>query len=433
MILCFDDFEFDLQRLELRRSGAPVRADPTVLRVLHALLQSPGQVVTKAELLARVWDRRAMSASILSVSITRLRKTLGHTPGTREFVLNVPGRGYRFVRSVTKREATTDTSSGGESIPPPAGPLIVGREAVTTRMQRLLASAGAGRGGVCMLTGEAGIGKTASAAQLAATAVASGIRVAWAYCQEIGETPPLWPFAQLVRALLRDASARDIAALAPELSALVPELATRSSRPPLRATSKHRMFEAVLDVLERRDTVLIIDDLHRADAASCELLRYWMDRLGQQRVLVVATLRSLRSRGARIVPDLSFVAGHVNCTCIALERLTPESVEAYVRRILPASDATLTHAIWAKSEGNPFFMLELVRQLADVARPAVELLRISDEALLLLAPRIAELEVAARGLLSVAAVIGRRFELRLLQSLSGQDLETLTEDRKSVV
>ena len=73
---------------------------------------------------------------------------------------------------------------------------------VLRRMQRLLKAASAGRGGVCLLTGEPGIGKTAAAEQLAASAEARGAKVAWAYCQEVGETPPLWPFAQLVRALL---------------------------------------------------------------------------------------------------------------------------------------------------------------------------------------------------------------------------------------
>jgi DNA-binding winged helix-turn-helix (wHTH) protein len=96
MIVCFDDFELDIERLALMRAGDPVRSDPMVLRVLRVLLESPGQLVTKSALMARVWERRAMSASILSVSIARLRKTLCHARGTREFVVSVPGRSRRW-------------------------------------------------------------------------------------------------------------------------------------------------------------------------------------------------------------------------------------------------------------------------------------------------------------------------------------------------
>src|SRR5688500_8127602 len=102
MIFCFDEYELDPHSLELRRAGLPIRADAVAVRLLAALVLDAGRLVTKSELISRVWSDRAVSDNVVTVAMTRLRKTLGHKPGEREFIVNLQGRGYRFVRPVAK-------------------------------------------------------------------------------------------------------------------------------------------------------------------------------------------------------------------------------------------------------------------------------------------------------------------------------------------
>ena len=113
MIQSFDDYEFDANKLELRRAGRPIKADRLLLRILRVLVRRPGDLITKHEIVAEVWDDRAVSDNALSVSMARLRKLLGHERSRREMVLNVHGRGYRFMRPVTARDAALGSRDRG--------------------------------------------------------------------------------------------------------------------------------------------------------------------------------------------------------------------------------------------------------------------------------------------------------------------------------
>jgi non-specific serine/threonine protein kinase len=77
VIYAFEDFELDSEALELRRAGAPIKADPLVLRLLGVLVRNAGQLVSKQRLLQEVWDGRAVADNVLTVSMVRLRRALG--------------------------------------------------------------------------------------------------------------------------------------------------------------------------------------------------------------------------------------------------------------------------------------------------------------------------------------------------------------------
>src|SRR5262245_17818264 len=177
VIFGFDEFELDAERLELRRGGKLVKADTLVLRFLAVLVQNAGRLVTKEELVEQVWEGRAVADNVLTVSMARLRKTLGQSRGQQELIVTVYGRGYRFVRPVVAR-------SGASWAPPPVlatsapGLPYVGRERVLERLRQALAEANAGRGRMCVLIGEAGIGKTRAVEVLERELIESGVRVA---------------------------------------------------------------------------------------------------------------------------------------------------------------------------------------------------------------------------------------------------------------
>jgi DNA-binding winged helix-turn-helix (wHTH) protein/tetratricopeptide (TPR) repeat protein len=434
VIYCFGDFEFEQERLQLRKAGRPVKAEAIAMRVLDTLLQRAGEVVTKDELVDEVWEGRAVADNVITVAMARLRRALKTERADDEFVLTVYGRGYRFVAPVVLRampEPESSIAASGER----RAANFVGRERVLERLEQALGDARQGRGRMCVLIGEAGIGKTRAVEMLEQKLVGSSVRVAWGFCREVGDTPPLWPFRRLLREVVATSSAHG-RTLAPTLASLDEllrplegqsgegELAENALQP--QQTARHRSFElfarAFSEAAKESAWVLVLDDLHRADAASLELLGYLIDEVAHERILIVATLRHASGRRSpRPGTHLPYVLGHRNCERIALERLRERDVASYLAPLIDDLDGRLASAVYAHSEGNPFFMTELVRQLEDMERPSADRLVVSDVALDLIRQRIDKLEPASRQLLAAAAVIGRTFELSLLQAVTARD------------
>ncbi len=430
MIFRFDEFELDAEKLVLTRKHEAVRADALVLRLLSVLVEQAGELVTKRTLVARVWGDRVVSENVITVAMTRLRKTLGQAAGQREFVVNVHGRGYRFVREVTA------------IAPPPAATLVrslrglpfVGRDRVLDDLRGALSLAKSGHGSVAVLMGEAGIGKTSVAEVLEGEARAEGFAVVWGHCKEAGHTPPLWPFVQAVRGLREAArGAEDEPRLAGALSTLgaaLPELdgarsgeradGEAASHPP---AVEHRLLDAMARVItlvaERVPCAIVLDDLQNADSASLEMLRYVTGEISRSRVLLVATLRKGVTPDAPGDRHLAHVLGHRNTTRLELRRLEEVDVLRYVTAVVDDPAGSTAHVVFLKSEGNPFFMAELVRLLKSGAARDGATLSVPSAALDLLRQRLNGLDPASRDLLSVASVLGNQFDLPLLQSLSG--------------
>jgi TolB-like protein len=105
----FGGFRFDLGRRELWRDGAPVRLGSRALDVLSALAAAKGNVVTKDELLARVWPGLAVEENNLQVQVSALRKALDEDRSGQSYLVTVPGRGYRLIGLVG--------SSNGPALP----------------------------------------------------------------------------------------------------------------------------------------------------------------------------------------------------------------------------------------------------------------------------------------------------------------------------
>jgi DNA-binding winged helix-turn-helix (wHTH) protein len=436
VIFRFDEFELDPDKPELRRAGRPLKVDALVVRLLAVLVRDAGRLVTKHALLTRVWEDRSVSENVITVAMARLRRALGQSTHARSLIATVHGQGYRFVGAVSAHpdELAPVVAVATALHEPP----LVGREHALERLHAALAAARGGQGSMCFLTGEAGIGKTRVGEALAQVARAQSVAVAWGHCHDAGETPPLWPFAQIVRELVTQTSlslqdAR-FASVRSELARLLPELAPEHAEldagAPFAASGQHRIFDALLRVIaaaaEQTPCMLVLDDVQRADAGSLALLRYWIAEIARSRVLLLATLRPDGLHGA-IKAKLAPVLGHRNSARLALERLSEADVAAYVAALLPDPDAALGRAVFAKSAGNPFFMVELARQLQASERPDAGALAVPDAALELLRQRVAALDAATRGMLSAAALIGRSFELPVLSAVTERDAASLME------
>jgi predicted ATPase/DNA-binding winged helix-turn-helix (wHTH) protein len=166
----FDGWEIDLARRELRARGEPVPLGGRAFAIFSVLVQSAGELVTKDELMARVWPRTIVEENTLEVHMSAVRKALGTDRGA---VKTSFGRGYRLVGNWTAREESTPVDPSAPDptrMPvqpfltnvPAAASEVIGRTATVQQLQQFLSAYRA-----ITLTGPGGIGKTTLAQEVA--------------------------------------------------------------------------------------------------------------------------------------------------------------------------------------------------------------------------------------------------------------------------
>lgn len=317
---------------------------------------------------------------------------------------------------------------------------LEGRTPDLALLHSALGAAAAGRGHMVLLAGEPGIGKTRLAEELVARATAAGAAVAWGGSNEGEGAPAFWPWIQVLRAVLAQADPTAVAEgdWRPSLAPLVPETAAAAGAgapdpaPSLDAESaRFRLSEAVMDgltcVSRHRPLVVVLDDLHWADSGSLALCEFVAARLDGTRVLVVGTYRPAElAPGHPLVPTLGALARRPDLERINLRGLTEEEVGRFVARgwaVVPSRE--LTAALHARTEGNPFFLIELVRLLASEGAlgqaDAVAAAQVPAGVRDVLRRRLDRLPEATNALLRVAAVVGRRFDLGVLSAATDYD------------
>jgi DNA-binding winged helix-turn-helix (wHTH) protein len=437
-VVSFDAYEVDLDRLELRRAGKPITAPLVVLRMLRLFLENPGQLITKEDLIAHAWQQRVVADNAVDVAISRLRKLLGQAPARPEFLTTVYGRGYRFVYPVTGKETgreravETPPSTGAGVVVRRMVPLV-GRDNALRQLRDALHMARAGQGGMCVLTGEPGIGKTRVLEALRGEAAATGTPVIWTHCHAVADAPPLLPLAQLLHGLLAGTSQHPSERQPPlgELRRLLTHLDAFGEQPSLPAaasgrTSGHLLLQSLSMTLGAGSAfpacVLVIDDLQRADAAFLELLSYWIDEIAGTRFLLVSAIREPHAMPERALRAMKHVVGHRNTTRIGIGRLSESDVAQYLQALLGSERADVARSIFNKSEGHPFYMNELARQLGESSQPSLSSLEVPDAALDLLRQQLSTLDDGTQHVLSWAAVIGRDFDLSMLRAAMNTDV-----------
>ncbi len=312
----------------------------------------------------------------------------------------------------------------------------------------MLDSALEGQGQLLLLAGEPGIGKTRLAEELATLAAARGARVFWGHCVEWEGAPAFWPWVELLRAYVEATDPAEVRSQlgggAAFVAQIVPEIASvLGNVPTLPAMNaeqaRFRLFDAVARFLQaaaaRHPLMLVLDDLHWADEASLLLLELVARELRRVPLLLVATYRDIEVRRDHpLAHTLGSMARSVEPRRVKLEGISRPSVGEYITvttGIEPS--AQLVEIIHDGTEGNPFFVVEVVRLLAsegqldrDAGEETIRL-RVPESVREVVERRLSLLGELSNELLSIAAVIGRDFSLRVLQQVSGRDTDDVLD------
>jgi DNA-binding SARP family transcriptional activator len=262
---------------------------------------------------------------------------------------------------------------------PQKAPAMVGRERelglLLNRWQRI----GSERGGIALISGEPGIGKSRLAAEFAARASAAGALVAATRCPNLAEPPPYGPIEEAIRSILPSLRPAALSNLAPEwlswLGRLIPEIALGALPAPVLPVEEERarLAEAVsrlLDVVSKdQPLLLVIDDLQWAHPTSITVVHTLLTR--PWRGMVMGTYRDTDSETAatEVLERLADDAGRDDLlTRIRLGPVSNEDAEMLVRQILKSDDLGIKvrpAALTEVAEGNPLFVLELTRAVLE--------------------------------------------------------------------
>ena len=293
---------------------------------------------------------------------------------------------------------------------------LIGRDHAATLLRGQVRRAVDSHGGLVLITGEAGIGKTALVTAAAEEARRSGALVLSGSCWDSESAPGYWPWVQVVRGLRREASEQDWNRAQ---QAAGGGLAVLLGERPSDASDGFQLYDAVTTALvaasQSRPVVVFLEDLHWADPASLRLLEFAAQQCWFERLLLVGTYRDdeAEATGHPLRPLILPLVSRA--TTVTLAGLGADEVAALMARTSGAEiEPALVAEVHRRTGGNPFFVEQTARlwhsggaaAVAPGVRDAVR-------------RRLSLLPAPVARLLSTAAVLGREFHRQVLAAVAG--------------
>ncbi|HET9519503.1 MAG TPA: AAA family ATPase [Candidatus Limnocylindrales bacterium] len=320
-------------------------------------------------------------------------------------------------------------------------PTLVGRATELAAVAQALDRAMAGAPVHQLIAGEAGVGKSRLVLELSAMASARGIRVLSGGCADIGDGGvPYGPIVEALRTLARELDEEELDVVVGssrgELARLVPSLSPTTTVDGSIQTEalQARLLDAILGVLQRLSAtgpvMFVVEDLHWADPATRETIGFLIRQLRTDPVLLVLTFRADElHRRHPLLPWLAELGRSGRVERLDLERLDSGQTSELLGAILGAAPPRdLADQIHRRSDGNPFFVEELVMAGEDgVAGRLPPTLRG------VLLARIVALPEPAQRVIGVAAVAGRRVDHELLARVAAMDDREFMEALRTAV
>ena len=321
---------------------------------------------------------------------------------------------------------------------------FVGRQSELGQLERTLEQAMRGRGGVVLIGGEPGVGKTRLAEEVAQRAQQKGMLSFTGHCYEMEAPIPYAPFVEILEAtietipadILREVigdSAPELARLAPQIKKMFPDVVVSSDLPA--EEDRRYTFNSISRYMRRsaaaRPIMLILDDLHWGDDSTLLLLEHLALNLTDVPVFVVGTYRDVELAASRpLARTMELLVRQRAAQRLSLKRLTEEDVKSMLYRLSGSSPPdVLVRAIYSETEGNAFFVEEVFRHLLEEGKlldadgtwqSNLELdeLDVPEGVRLVISRRLERLRGETMRILSAAAVVGRVFDYDLLPEIA---------------
>ncbi|MEY2433321.1 MAG: hypothetical protein QOC92_3046 [Acidimicrobiaceae bacterium] len=315
---------------------------------------------------------------------------------------------------------------------------FVGREDERARLRKVWHQAAETGVALVMISGEPGIGKTRLAGELAGELHRDGAVVLYGRCDE--ETPlPYQPFVEALRPYLGPTPLD-------ELRRRAGLTAERVSRAPLPTQSlggedpeRYLFYEAVSSLLDEAaidaPLLIVLDDLHWADRPTLQLLKHLTRRSGTRQLLVLGTYRETElGRTHPLSQVLADLRREKEVERVALVGLDEAGVHTLVHTWVEGAEAPagVSQAVFRETEGNPFFVEEVCRHLAETGAMAradfrIDRLGIPQGVKDVLGRRLSRLSEQCNRMLRVASVVGRDFTLPVLVKVSDVDEDVVLD------
>ncbi len=334
---------------------------------------------------------------------------------------------------------------------------LVGREQELAFLRECWRGAEAGQRRLALISGEAGVGKTRLIEEFANRLRWQGVRVLWGRCYEFERVLPYQPVAEALRTALPNLmldelagfpawTLEEVARLVPEMAERFPDLETLAS---MRSDQEQaHLFDGVAHFLGQLSShgalLIVLEDLHWASESTLQLLHYLARHLADHQILIAGTFRPeavglqhpLLALRRRLIRE--GLAKPLRLSC-----LSPADVETMVIEMSGAGEAVtpLAKRLYQETEGNPFFLMEIVKALFETGVVRMEegawrgeFGRISEGKLPLptgvseiIQARVRRLNDETQEALHRAAVLGREFDFDLLNAVWGRGEEATLE------
>ncbi|MBN1630817.1 MAG: AAA family ATPase, partial [Thermoleophilia bacterium] len=453
----------DLDEHTVELEAVPLSLTAKEFELLCHFARRPGRVWSRQQLIDLIWGCDFVEPRVVTVHIANLRRKLeqaaGHAvAGTRgaapsgtiriEAVRSV---GYRLVCQADRAVERPAGVSTAWAVDHPVGPLsasdsrhksgrlpFVGRERELAVLRAAVDAAMNGEVRGAAIVGDPGIGKTRLAEETAAYARDAGARVNWGRCRDASAKPVYEPWVEIVEQWKRENPTGELARIfAPE-----PPGDVRSADEG--ESARLRVFDRLVDAVRHKadegPLCLVIDDLHWADPSTLMALQYVISHVRDTSLILLLTYRSGEPAQSPLLTEVinELVRGDLGAV-LPLRSLSESEVGLFVeltgldrKEVAPEADpgtgagpganmsgvahggTTPAADVYRVTEGNPFFMTQLVRlrlleSESPEPRPGGPVLSREEGVRHVVLRRLSRLSAPCRETLDVASVIGREF------------------------
>jgi DNA-binding SARP family transcriptional activator len=449
-----DELVFDAHE-GLMETRLAIGAHTEVVATLTGLVRAhPLRERFHAQLILALYrcGRQADALRAYQDARTALIEQLGVEPGPELRALESAVLGHDRALDAPVRRPAADAAAPADPFPTTPGRLpLVGRDADLAVLRQDLDAARSGHGRVTLVGGEPGIGKTRLVEELTAEATGQGATTVWGRCYEGRGAPPFWPWTQIADGLLAafdDATlvaalgngAADLAQIVPEVKDLVDDYAPPPPVDP--ASARFRLYRAVSGFVRRlshvRPLLLVVDDLHWADEPSLELLTFVASEIDDAGLLVIGTYRNIDpALGGELAEALVALGRRPVVRRVDLAGLDVDGLGELLSAAGSRPSDDLLALVHRRTQGNPFFVTELLRLLPSGAGGAAgRSLPAATDRVSQAVPagvkgvirqRLTRLPDATAHTLGFAATLGQAFDLAVLAASVEVDGATLLD------